>query len=128
MRLYVCLSAQGVRQKNFKRVQSLVQRQLFGARPTFSGVLREVQAAVAELDGVHLAWANPNHTYALQVGSKRHSSLQDQHTPSSISSGRGDDSGGSSSRIAAAVALQRTCVIGNGCSPKKACFLGGSLE
>jgi hypothetical protein len=73
---------QGVRQKNFKRVRSLVQRQLFGARPTFSGVLREVQAAVAELDGVHLAWANPNHMYALQVGRKGHSSLQDaqRHT------------------------------------------------
>jgi hypothetical protein len=61
---------QGVRQKNFKRVRSLVQRQLFGARPTFSGVLREVQAAVAELDGVHLAWANPNHMYGLQVGNQ----------------------------------------------------------
>eukprot|EP00882_Tetradesmus_deserticola_P022115 GHRQ01024001.1.p1 GENE.GHRQ01024001.1~~GHRQ01024001.1.p1 ORF type:complete len:423 (+),score=129.38 GHRQ01024001.1:383-1651(+) len=68
----------GVRQKNFKRVRSVVQRQLFGARPTFSGVLREVQAAVAELDGVHLAWANPNHMYSLQVIGAQCSSLQTQ--------------------------------------------------
>jgi hypothetical protein len=56
----------------------LVQQQLFGARPTFSGVLREVQAAVAELDGVHLAWANPNHMYSLQVSGLQYSGLQDQ--------------------------------------------------
>jgi hypothetical protein len=69
---------QGVRQKNFKRVRSLVQRQLFGARPAFSGVLREVQAAVAELDSVHLAWANPNHMYTLQVGSSWRSSVENE--------------------------------------------------
>lgn len=48
-------------------MKSLVERSLFAARPTFAGVLREIQYAVAELSGVSLAWANPNHMYSLQV-------------------------------------------------------------
>eukprot|EP00879_Flechtneria_rotunda_P022627 GHRR01023894.1.p1 GENE.GHRR01023894.1~~GHRR01023894.1.p1 ORF type:complete len:968 (+),score=348.72 GHRR01023894.1:492-3395(+) len=56
----------GVRRKNFKRVRQVVQSRLFAARSTFAGALREIQAAVAELQNVHFAWANPNHMYSLQ--------------------------------------------------------------
>lgn len=59
--------SQGVRRKNFKRVRAEVERQLFGARPTFAGTLIQVQHAVAELHDVSLAWASPAHMYMLQV-------------------------------------------------------------
>lgn len=62
----ICLSLQGVRRKNFKAVRSVVEKQLFAARPTFAGALRQIQAAVAELRSVSFTHANPNHTYTLQ--------------------------------------------------------------
>lgn len=57
---------QGVRRKNFKAVRSEVEKQLFAVRPTYAGALRQIQSAVAELSSVSFAYANPNHTYALQ--------------------------------------------------------------
>jgi hypothetical protein len=62
----VDLSLQGVRRKNFKAVRSVVENQLFAARPTFAAALRRIQAAVAELRSASFAHANPNHTYTLQ--------------------------------------------------------------
>jgi hypothetical protein len=64
--IVVCLPLQGVRRKNFKAVRSVVEKQLFAARPTFAGALRQIQAAVAELRSVSFAHANPNHTNTLQ--------------------------------------------------------------
>ena len=58
--------AQGVRQKNFRRVRQQIADSLFRAKPTFVLHLRDIAAAADEIRTIHFNAANPNHLYNLQ--------------------------------------------------------------
>ena len=60
------LCAQGVRQKNFRRVRQQIADSLFRAKPTFVLHLRDIAAAADEIRTIHFNAANPNHLYNLQ--------------------------------------------------------------
>jgi hypothetical protein len=55
-----------VRHKNFLAVRSTLATKLFLARPTFAPALRQIWGQVADLQQVHFAYANGQHTYSLQ--------------------------------------------------------------
>lgn len=82
----MCAGAQGVRRKNFRAVRSEVEKQLFAARPTFAGALRQIQAAVAELSSVSFAHANPNHTYTLQEYGELQAATREQKAKPALDS------------------------------------------
>lgn len=75
-----------MRRKNFRAVRSEVEKQLFAARPTFAGALRQIQAAVAELSSVSFAHANPNHTYTLQEYGELQAATREQKAKPALDS------------------------------------------
>lgn len=56
---------QAVRQKNFKRVRTVIEDSLFLAKPTFLPSLMDIGAAVAEVRTMPFVSANPSHLYTL---------------------------------------------------------------
>lgn len=75
-----------MRRKNFKAIRAEVEKQLFAARPTFAGALRQIQAAVAELSSINFAYANPNHTYTLQEYGELQAATREQKTKPALES------------------------------------------
>lgn len=67
-------------------MRSEVEKQLFASRSTFSGALRQIQAAVSELSSVSFAHANPNHTYTLQEYGELQAATREQKAKPALDS------------------------------------------